>query len=756
MIYRKFNAPNVEYNEIDRSQYRNDTDSSAVGTMSFIIGFADMGHDYDAQYSTSIQDFISEYGYPTNEAERYFYNAAKEVFSKGGRTITAKIPYENESKDKFPFTAYKADSLNDNGEVDLKSVSGKYDEILDLDNSITSYFELKSVSKSELANFVGIADNSLMNIEEYDEILVGRKQIPKNSMIIIDITRNKYSKDSNFIDVDNSKTQNYLGYVPVVVSPINALFYQRLINPQEERDISSWNIVDSLQTIPNENGTNVVDYNEISSHFMIPLASNETSTNTVSKIAAGFFPTIRFIKSDRLDKSLLKQIGVVIFKMIADASDEGKIKFTPVESYIGSLDRNAVDPITKKNIFIDNIVNENSSTINLFSNFNFSNGKNSSKASTILINNQTATTLGFFESQCVKGIRVSTIESTLDLIFENCKNPSKVPIDIIIDGGMSNIAQYIASIEATEESSDFLFYEPEYDFEGLFSLKNANDSAEWKKIINKFDSFAKYIRKDCIFIADGLRSFCLEGNQPIVRRTAPYNTIDAEIIPKIKWMIGPNSSYSAGYCNWFKCLDDTSGIYFWCPPSIKALGVYLYTDRYAQTWDAPAGDTRGRIEDAVDIAFNPTIEEAQGFYEQQWNYAVAYPTNGIVLEGQKTFQVDRTALDRVNIRRLCLAVKNGIREIARWFKYEGITPLLLTRFRDQLSEFLFKVKSGYGISEYYIKLDEENNTPETIDRNEIHASIAIRPVKSAEFIVINSIIVNQSADLEEVTQSVLS
>ena len=82
MIYRKFNAPNVEYNEIDRSQYGVINDGAAVGTMTFIAGFADRGDDYDAKYSRSFPDFIRSYGYPTYEAERYFFNAAKEVFAK--------------------------------------------------------------------------------------------------------------------------------------------------------------------------------------------------------------------------------------------------------------------------------------------------------------------------------------------------------------------------------------------------------------------------------------------------------------------------------------------------------------------------------------------------------------------------------------------------------------------------------------------------------------------------------------------------
>ena len=47
------------------------------------------------------------------------------------------------------------------------------------------------------------------------------------------------------------------------------------------------------------------------------------------------------------------------------------------------------------------------------------------------------------------------------------------------------------------------------------------DVSGWRAVLKKFDDFVKYTRKDCMFIADGLRPFCLDGNVKIVRKTAP-------------------------------------------------------------------------------------------------------------------------------------------------------------------------------------------------------------------------------------------
>ncbi|MDY4145722.1 MAG: hypothetical protein SOY54_05795, partial [Bacilli bacterium] len=75
-----------------------------------------------------------------------------------------------------------------------------------------------------------------------------------------------------------------------------------------------------------------------------------------------------------------------------------------------------------------------------------------------------------------------------------------------------------------------------------------------------------------MFIADGPRPLVLAGQKKIVRSTKPANTIDANIIPNLKYITGLNTSYGACYVDWFEVADEYSGDFFWCPPSIKAMG----------------------------------------------------------------------------------------------------------------------------------------------------------------------------------------
>jgi len=326
-----------------------------------------------------------------------------------------------------------------------------------------------------------------------------------------------------------------------------------------------------------------------------------------------------------------------------------------------------------------------------------------------MINNQCGTSLGFYEKDCQKDISVSeSIYKALDTIFENNKDYNKFNIDLVIDAGVSNIAQFIKSVYVTGKGK----FDFDNDLSYLFKLESSSSVTTWSQVIQKYNNFCKNVRKDCMFIADGMRPLCLIGNEKVIRPTKPENTVENQILSRIKWMSGIiNSSYGAGYCNWFRIIDQSSKQYFWCPPSIKAAGVYIYTDAYSRYWNAPAGLRRGKVlTDIIDVAFNPNNDEAGKIYINNWNYAISYPINGIVIEGQKTFQTNKTAFDRVNVRRLFLGLEKEVRYLAKFFTYEGITSYLMQRFVDTMTPVFENAKTNGGISEYIIICNEKNNT----------------------------------------------
>ena len=648
--------------------------------------------------------------------------------------------------------------------------NNKYASIKLADDSLTSYIKIKNNGREY---------SGLMDIDDYDRLLVGNKKANRNQIIIVDKTRQKYD---SLVESELGQKQ-YRGIMPVIVSPANAIYFQGLVD-QYENQISDYNIIDKIGNIRNSknNSSDYYDFNGdeqiLSGHpvkdgvfpgIVKNIGSEKDITildDSVTKNAVNLFPTLKYA-DNKLERKYLKQIGVVVFKIFKDYSNNGKIGFLPVESFVGSLDRKAKDKLTNNDIFIDNIINENSKYINFFSNVDVGNHDDNSRndidnASLYLINNQNAYSLGFYSEDTKKTIKVKTIVDSMNKIFDRLTDVNTLGIDLVMDAGMSNIAQYIASTklkignrfvdDPMERTGEFDLSTSDDSF--LFRLNNREDMKIWQVIVQKFDDFCKLTRKDCMFVCDSPRTVCLDGNAKFVRSTKPENTFMNTILPKLRLVSGVlNSSYSAGYCNWFYGIDNFTGNYYWIPPSIKAVSQYLYTDTYANYWNAPAGMNRGKIQGVVDVAFNPNQFESDQIYLNFWNYAISYPLDGIVLEGQHLFQQNKTALDRVNVRRLMLGLERVTRNYAKYYNYEQNTAWLRQRFVDTLSYYFDSVKTNDGIAEYYIICDDRNNTVQTIENQELHATIGIRPVKSIEFIIFNFVCTNQSANVQEVTEA---
>ena len=790
MTTRKRNSPGIEINEIDRSQYNNKPDYSTVGTTTFICGFADKGTNYKTEWINSIKTLQDTYGVPTNEVERYFYNSAIELLNSGGVLLASKLPYYNKSKDNFAYTMYTVDT---NNLVNASNIAANDDikkfylnELSTADNSLTSYINIVDNSNSSQLS-------SLLSLDKLDKYKTHEAVIPINKILIVDITQKQYdnidmvsaeiqAETNNFIT--NTVNEEFVGIMPVVVSPVNAMYFQQIIQDRTEVDtdiesslsgiehsdkISAFNVISdaSNRQVLNSINNDEAEYHKLSEYmsneveetnFELMLSSISINDTTASKLAASYFPNINYTNQNLLNKKYLKQIGIVVFQVFKDVANNKKLNFSPVEAFIGSLDKNEKDATTHQSIYIDDIVNNNSNYINVFSNIRMSQAYKD--ASTLLIQNQTAKILGYLKTECNKNIDyVESIINPLTRIFDANQDPNLTTIDIVCDAGVSNIAQFVRNYGSAKLDENYINYNADvYPNIWSASQNNVNDTqlwkltdgtSAWKTVLQKYDDFCKNTRKDCIFLADVLRPFCLAGNEKIVRSTNLRNTIENSIIPNLKYIIALNSSYSAGYCDWMYVQDYYSKDFFWLPPSIKAAGVCNYIDTYFHPWDAPAGIIRGHLNNVYDIAFSPRNDEAGKIYQNAWNYAINYPIDGIVLEGQKTFQLEQTALDRINVRRLMLYLEKRVRIIAKRFVYEGNTPYLRQQFVDAIQPIFEDAKNSYGLNDYAIRCDDTNNTPETIDHNEFRCAIAIKPVKAIEWIICDFIVTNQSANVRE-------
>ncbi len=167
---RIIQSPGIELHEIDRSQYDTTENNSIVGTTAFIMGFADKGDDYTTKYINTMKTFVNNYGYPTNEAERYFYNAAYEVINRGGYLLATKLPYDNESLKKYAFCSYTVDE-------NLQYLSSPYDVMTSQSSSLSGAslydFLLMPDIKYTLNEGILYTTDELIGIEDMDDTYLG-------------------------------------------------------------------------------------------------------------------------------------------------------------------------------------------------------------------------------------------------------------------------------------------------------------------------------------------------------------------------------------------------------------------------------------------------------------------------------------------------------------------------------------------------------------------------------------------------------
>ena len=182
------------------------------------------------------------------------------------------------------------------------------------------------------------------------------------------------------------------------------------------------------------------------------------------------------------------------------------------------------------------------------------------------------------------------------------------------------------------------------------------------------------------------------------------------------------------------------------PPSTMALRVMAYNDQVAYPWFAPAGFQRGLVNNANSVGYLTAEGEYQTvllneglrdtLYGVNINPIAYIPNRGLVVWGQKTRSSLSTAMDRINVARLCNYMATALDGIAKPFLFQQNDQQTRDAFKASLDRFLAGLVGLRAIEDYAVQCDTDNNTRERINRSELWADIAILPMKSVEFIYI--------------------
>ena len=209
-----------------------------------------------------------------------------------------------------------------------------------------------------------------------------------------------------------------------------------------------------------------------------------------------------------------------------------------------------------------------------------------------------------------------------------------------------------------------------------------------------------------------------------------------------------NTSFAASYWPWVKGRSTELSRDVWMPASTVMPSVYAYNDRVAAPWFAPAGLNRGGINvGRAEVKLTSGMRDT--LYDARVNPIATFPRNGVVAFGQKTLQKKASALDRVNVRRLLISMKNFIGDTAKNLVFEQNTANTRNRFLNVVNPFLESVQQKQGLYAFRVVMDESNNSPDVIDRNQLVGQILIQPTKTAEFVILDFTILPTGATFGE-------
>ena len=198
-----------------------------------------------------------------------------------------------------------------------------------------------------------------------------------------------------------------------------------------------------------------------------------------------------------------------------------------------------------------------------------------------------------------------------------------------------------------------------------------------------------------------------------------------------------NSSYAAMYWPWVQTLDSATGKNVWLPASTLMAGVFAFNDSVSEPWFAPAGINRGGMSTVIRAERKLSQANRDTLYEGNVNPIATFPGTGTVVYGQKTLQKQASALDRVNVRRLLIALKSYISQIGQTLVFEQNTAATRNNFLAAVNPYLESVQQRQGLYAFKVVMDDSNNTPDVIDRNQLVGAIYLQPTRTAEFIYLD-------------------
>ena len=237
--------------------------------------------------------------------------------------------------------------------------------------------------------------------------------------------------------------------------------------------------------------------------------------------------------------------------------------------------------------------------------------------------------------------------------------------------------------------------------------------------------------------------------------TAVVNQAGSETTNIQTWLtsLSRSSSYVVADSGWKYQLDKYNNVYRWVPLNGDVAGLCVYTDTIKDPWFSPAGFNRGAIKNCIKLAWNPTKTYRDTLYSAGVNPVVSFAGQGTVLFGDKTLQSKPSAFDRINVRRLFIALEKSIGTAAKFSLFELNDEFTRGQFVALVTPFLRDIQGRRGITDFKVVCDTTNNTPNVVDSNQFVGDIYIKPARSINFIQLNFVAVGTGVDFTTIVNA---
>ena len=206
-----------------------------------------------------------------------------------------------------------------------------------------------------------------------------------------------------------------------------------------------------------------------------------------------------------------------------------------------------------------------------------------------------------------------------------------------------------------------------------------------------------------------------------------------------------STSYAATYYPWVKYYDEVNKKYINLPVTKDVVRNFAYTDNVSHPWFASAGMSRGNVECAKARHFTK-LEEEDTLYEGMINPVKSFGTDGVKIWGNKTMYQEDTPLNRINVRRLMIRIKDLIKTASQQLVFEQNDNTVDAQFRSIVDPILANAKQNRGISDYRIKTD---TSAEARDRKELPAAIYVKPINCLEYVDLTFTIYPEGTKFDE-------